>query len=72
MRLDLPDFLVKEALGLGIKFTLGTDAHHQDGLENMKWGVAVARRGWVEKDDIINSRSFNRFGKTTFGRLKII
>jgi DNA polymerase (family 10) len=61
MRLDLPDNLVKEAVKLGVKLTFGTDAHHKDGLNNMIWGVSVARRGWAEKNDIINSRTLNEF-----------
>lgn len=61
MRLDLPDNLVREAIKVGVRLTLGTDAHHKDGLNNMIWGVSVARRGWVEKADIINSLSLKKF-----------
>jgi len=63
MRLDLPDILVREAVKLGVKLTLGTDAHHIDGMNNMIWGVSVARRGWAEKSDIINSLSLEEFEK---------
>lgn len=56
-RLDLPDHLVKEAVSLGVKLTLGTDSHHKDHMMGMPYGVFVARRGWAEKKDIINSRS---------------
>jgi len=63
MRLDLPDHLVREAVKLGVKLTLGTDAHHADMLANMKWGVNVARRGWAEKSDIVNTRSVEEFKK---------
>lgn len=56
MRLDLPDFLVREAVKKGVKMTLGTDAHHRDAMEKMRYGVDVARRGWAEKKDIINTR----------------
>lgn len=54
-RLDLPDFLIRDAVKAGVKLTLGTDAHHEDGMDNMRYGVAMARRGWAEKGDIINS-----------------
>jgi len=54
-RLDLPDFLVKEAISQGVKISLGTDSHHFSSLENMIWGVNVARRGWCQKSDIINT-----------------
>jgi DNA polymerase (family 10) len=61
IRLDLPDTLVKEAIKIGVKLTLGTDAHHKDGLRNMPFGVSVARRGWATKDDIINTRNLKEF-----------
>lgn len=63
MRLDLPDVLVREAVKLGIKMTFGTDAHHADGMNNMSFGVSVARRGWSQKSDIINTRSLTEFEK---------
>jgi len=63
MRLDLPDILVREAVKTGVKLTLGTDSHHRDGMNNMAFGIAVARRGWVTKDDIVNSRSLKEFEK---------
>jgi DNA polymerase (family X) len=62
-RLDLPDFLVKEAVKHGIKLSLGTDAHHIDHMDNMDYGVSVARRGWAEKKDIINTVSLEEFEK---------
>jgi DNA polymerase (family 10) len=63
MRLDLPDSLVREAVKVGVKLTLGTDAHHKDSLDNMRYGVSVARRGWAKKDDIVNSRDLKDFQK---------
>lgn len=63
MRLDLPDNLVREATEFGVKLTFGTDAHHKDGMNNMIWGVSVARRGWCTQSDIINTRSLSEFEK---------
>lgn len=63
MRLDLPDVKVKDAINAGVKMTLGTDAHHEDSMDNMKWGVYVARRGWAETSDIVNTRSLLQFEK---------
>ena len=63
MRLDLPDSLVREAVRLGVKFSLGTDAHHKDGLNNMRYGISVARRGWATKKDIINTLNLKDFEK---------
>jgi len=60
-RLDLPDTLVHEAVKLGVKLTMGTDAHHFDGMNNMAIGISVARRGWCEKKDIINTKSLKEF-----------
>jgi len=64
MRLDLPDTLVREAIKLGVKLTLGTDAHHIDHMDNMKYAVDVARRGWCEAGDIINTKSLVEFEKS--------
>ena len=41
---------------LGVKVAIGTDAHSSDGLDLMRFGVMVARRGWLEKDDVINAQ----------------
>ena len=62
-RLDLPDFLIREAIKHGVKLTLGTDAHSVDGLNNMEYGIWNARRGWATKKDIINTRSLDEFEK---------
>lgn len=61
MRLDLPDTLVRDAVKLGIKLTMGTDTHSIDMMDNMKYGLNVARRGWAEKKDIVNTRSLKDF-----------
>lgn len=58
-RLDLPDILVREAVKNGVKLTLGTDTHSIDMMNNMEYGVFVARRGWVQKKDMINCLSLN-------------
>lgn len=63
MRLDLPDFLVREGVKKGVKFTLGTDSHHVDLMDNMKYGVSVARRGWASKNDVINCLKIGEFEK---------
>lgn len=63
MRLDLPDTIARDAIKKGIKLTLGTDAHHKDGLNNMMFGVSVARRSWATKSDIVNTRPLREFIK---------
>lgn len=54
-RLDLNDQTVKRAKELGIKIAINTDAHDKDNLTDMKYGIWVARRGWLEQDNIINT-----------------
>lgn len=61
MRLDLPDHLVKDAVKHNIYFTLGTDSHSITQMDNMRYGVDVARRGWVNKSNIINNLNLNEF-----------
>jgi len=63
MRLDLPDFLVKEAVDKGVLLSMGTDAHHVDGMDNMEWAIDVAQRGWAESQNIVNTRSLKEFEK---------
>lgn len=63
MRLDLPDFLIREGKKAGVKFSLGTDSHHQEGLNNMQWAVFMARRGWLTTKDIVNTKSLHEFEK---------
>lgn len=63
MRLDLPDTLVHEAVRLGLKLTMGTDSHHKDAMDNMRYAVSVARRGWASPTDIVNTRSLAEFEK---------
>ncbi len=62
-RLDLPDILVFEAKKYGLKFTLGTDSHDKEGMNLMRYGVSVARRGWLEASDILNTLGYNELLK---------
>lgn len=61
MRLDLPSAIVRDAVKCGIKLTIGTDAHHINGMDNIQYGVSVARRGWTKASDIVNTRSLTEF-----------
>jgi len=62
-RLDLNDDACRMAKQMGLKLSISTDAHSVDGLENMRFGVDQARRGWLEADDIINTRSLKGLRK---------
>lgn len=63
LRLDLPDSLIKQAVEYGVKLVINTDSHATNQMNMMKYGVAMARRGWATKDDIINALSYNEFTK---------
>jgi len=60
-RLDLDDNLILLAKKFGVKFIISTDSHHIEHLQNMRYGVAMARRGWLEKKDILNTLSLSEF-----------
>ena len=57
-RLDLDDFHCRMARELGLKLAISTDAHSAGTLDLMRFGIDQARRGWIETDDIINTRSW--------------
>jgi len=54
-RLDLDDIWSKRAKQLGVKLAIGTDAHRLEHLDMLRLGLAVARRGWLEPDDVLNT-----------------
>jgi DNA polymerase (family X) len=56
-RLDLPDTECRKARDAGAVFSIGSDAHGQDELAEIRLGIATARRGWLTPKDIVNSRS---------------
>jgi DNA polymerase (family 10) len=65
-RLDLDWRHVREARDLGVTVSIGADAHSVAGMTNVAVGVGVARKGWVEADDVLNARdaeSFRTFAK---------
>jgi DNA polymerase (family 10) len=67
-RLDLNDVMIRAAKDKGVKFSIGTDSHATSSLENMKFGVGQARRGWLTKNDVVNTFSYKRL-KKVFTRL---
>lgn len=62
-RLDLSATLIRAAKAKGCKFVVSTDAHHPKHLANLSYGVRMARRGWLEPGDIVNTLSVDEFAK---------
>jgi len=62
-RLDLSATLIRTAKAKGCKFVISTDAHHPKHLANMGYGVRMARRGWLEPADVLNTLSADEFAK---------
>ncbi len=63
-RLDLTASLIRAAKARGAKFVISTDAHHPKHLANMRYGVLMARRGWLEPGDILNTLPVEQFART--------
>jgi DNA polymerase (family 10) len=57
MRLDLKDTHVRAAREMGIPVVISTDAHLVSQFDFMAYGVSTARRGWLEKENILNTSS---------------
>lgn len=55
-RLDLKDEHIKKAIEKGVKLSIDSDSHSINHLNYLKFGIAQARRGWVTKNDIINTK----------------
>jgi DNA polymerase (family X) len=62
-RLDLTASLVRAAKARGAKFVISTDAHHPKHLANMRYGILMARRGWLEAGDILNTLPVDQFAR---------
>lgn len=67
-RLDLSDIHCKRAKEAGVLMAIDTDAHSAAGLEVMKYGVMTARRGWVEKKDVINTYPLAKLLKLLYAK----
>jgi DNA polymerase (family 10) len=60
-RLDLKDTYLRMARDRGVKIVISTDAHTTTNLKFMKYGVQMARRGWLEKKDVLNTLPLESF-----------
>ena len=59
-RLDLNDINARMAKDSGVKIAINTDAHIAKQMDMMRFGVAVARRAWLEKKHVLNTAVFNK------------
>jgi len=62
-RLDLSDSHCRMAKDMGLKLAISTDAHSVANMDFIRYGVDQARRGWLEPDDILNTRSLKQLKK---------
>lgn len=62
-RLDMAPQWIREARKRKIKFVISVDAHSTGALNNLKYGVGTARRGWLRKADVLNTLSAKAFQK---------
>jgi DNA polymerase (family X) len=57
-RRDLSDVHARAAVLAGVSIVINSDAHRTGTLANMRWGVATARRAWLQGQDVVNTRSW--------------
>jgi len=62
-RLDLNDQNIRRTKEAGVKMVINTDSHHKDQLRFIEFGIAQAKRGWAEKEDIINTQPLEKLLK---------
>jgi DNA polymerase (family X) len=62
-RLDLSDVHLRMAKQHGVKIVINTDSHHTSHMEKLRYGVTQARRAWLTKDDVLNTRPAPKFAE---------
>ena len=67
-RLDLSDVHCRMAKDEGVLVAISTDAHSVDGLDVLRYGVGQARRGWLEKKDVLNALPLSQLKRLLAGR----
>ena len=60
-RLDVNERHARMCKERGVKLTISTDAHHPKHLANMRYGVKMARRGWLVAADVLNTLPLAQF-----------
>lgn len=62
-RMDLTDVNARRAVELGNKLVIDSDAHNPEGFDDLRWGIAMARRGWITKSDVLNTLEWDDLRK---------
>jgi len=55
LRLDLDDRYVRRAKELGVAIAINSDTHYSNQFDTLSYGISVARRGWIEKGEVLNT-----------------
>jgi DNA polymerase (family 10) len=63
-RLDMEPRWIREARKRHLRFVISTDAHSINGMKNLKFGVGIARRGWVRRSEVLNTLETRAFMDT--------
>jgi len=63
-RLDIDDHNCRIAKEHGVKVVIATDAHSAKELDFMRYGINQARRGWLEKGDVVNASTYRGLAKS--------
>jgi DNA polymerase (family 10) len=67
-RLDLTDLYCRMARDEGARVAINSDAHSEHEFDNLAFGIGQARRGWLEKDDVINTKPLRAVRKWLAGK----
>jgi DNA polymerase (family X) len=62
-RRDLSDVHARAAVSAGVGIVIDSDAHRTETLANMRWGIATARRAWLRKEEVANTRPWAELAK---------
>jgi DNA polymerase (family 10) len=62
-RRDLSDVNARNAAKAGVKIAIDSDAHKVATLQNMRWGIATARRAWLRREDVANTRPWEELSR---------
>ncbi len=60
-RLDLSDVHLRQAKQHGVKIVINTDSHHTSHMGKIQYGILQARRAWLTKEDVLNTRPADQF-----------